>query len=54
MFAVVKVVGIFFAPIVEVGIQLMLGLRDDYCGNCIGPDGTHRTDIIGMAFESNS
>lgn len=32
MFAVVEVVGIFFAPIVEVGIQLMLGLRDDYCG----------------------
>lgn len=29
MFAVVEVVGIFFAPIVEVGIQLMLGLRDD-------------------------
>ena len=54
MFAVVEVVGIFFAPIVEVGIRLMLGLRDDYCGNCIGPDGTHRTDIIGMAFESNS
>lgn len=32
MFAVVEVVGIFFAPIVEVGIRLMLGLRDDYCG----------------------
>ena len=29
MFAVVEVVGIFFAPMVEVGIQLMLGLRDD-------------------------
>ena len=28
--------------------------RNHQCGNCVGPDGTHRADIISVAVESDS